>query len=327
MENSLSTQSINAKSQLELSRNANDIKGLDILRQAAKSGDKGALEEAAKQFEAIFVQMMLKSMRKAQDVMADKDSPFNSEQVMFYRDMNDKQLASDLSNNGSIGLADIIVRQLGQLGDGYMPASAMRSDGNLATLNRSSLNEETIKSTESAQQKVLSKNEINTFTSFKSAAFTDAQSFIEQLYPAAQQAAEKLGLDPKALLAQAAVETGWGKHMIHTSEGKNSHNLFGIKASRGWQGDRAIVDTLEVDKGVAKTQKAPFRVYSNFTDSMQDYVNFVQQNPRYEQAIKQSSESQSYFSELQKAGYATDPDYAKKVISVLEGERFKRYLP
>ncbi|MGJ8681961.1 flagellar assembly peptidoglycan hydrolase FlgJ [Paraglaciecola sp.] len=317
MENSINTQS-----QLELSRNANDIQGLDLLRQAAKNGDKKALEEAAKQFEGIFVQMMLKSMRKAQDVMADKDSPFNSEQVKFYRDMHDKQLSNDLSDNGSIGLADIIVRQLGQLGDGYMPSSAMRSDGNLSSLNRNA-----IRSTESAQQNILSKDEINTFSSFKSAAFTDAQAFIEQLYPVAQQAAKQLGIDPKALLAQAAVETGWGKHMIHTTDGQNSHNLFGIKADRRWQGDRAIVDTLEVEKGVAKTQKAPFRVYENFNDSMQDYVKFVQQNPRYENAVKQSNQSQNYFSELQQAGYATDPDYAKKVISVLEGERFRKYLP
>ncbi|WP_158967696.1 flagellar assembly peptidoglycan hydrolase FlgJ [Paraglaciecola sp. L3A3] len=317
MENSISNQS-----QLELSRNANDIKGLDILRQAAQSGDKGALEEAAKQFEGIFVQMMLKSMRKAQDVMEDKDSPFNSDQVKFYRDMHDKQLADDLSHNGSIGLADIIVRQLGQLGDGYMPAGVIRNDGNLSSINR-----QAIKSTQSAQENVLSEKEIQTFSSFKSAAFTDAQAFVEQLYPAAQQAAEKLGVDPKAILAQAAVETGWGQYMIHTTDGKNSHNLFGIKADKRWQGDRAIVDTLEVDKGIAKTQKAPFRVYENFADSMNDYVSFVQQNPRYQQALKNNKDPQEYFSELQKAGYATDPDYAKKVISVLEGERLQSLLP
>ncbi|MDU0355735.1 flagellar assembly peptidoglycan hydrolase FlgJ [Paraglaciecola aquimarina] len=314
--------SINSQNQLELSRNANDIKGLDILRQAAKSGDKDALEEAAKQFEGIFVQMMLKSMRKAQDVMEDKDSPFNSEQVKFYRDMHDKQLADDLSHNGSIGLADIIVRQLGQLGDGYMPAGVMRNDGDLSSLNR-----QAVKSTQAAQENVLSEQEATSLSAFKSAAFTDQQAFVEQLYPAAQQAAEKLGLDPKAMLAQAAVETGWGQYMIHTTDGENSHNLFGIKADRSWQGDRAVVDTLEVEKGVAKTQKAPFRAYQSFDDSMHDYVNFVQQNPRYQQAIKQSHQSQEYFEELQKAGYATDPDYAKKVMSVLESERFQRLLP
>jgi flagellar protein FlgJ len=315
-------QLLNSKSPLELSRNANDIKGLDALRQAAQSGDSKALDEAAKQFEAIFVQMMLKSMRKAQDVMADKDSPFNSEQVKFYREMHDTQIASDLASNGSIGLAEIIVRQLGKTGDGYMPAGALRNDGNLSSINRN-----TIVSTQKAQDAVLGNQPVKSFQSFKSAAFSDAQSFIETLYPAAQQAAEQLGLDPKALLAQAAIETGWGKHMIHNTSGQNSHNLFGIKADRRWQGDRAMVDTIEFEQGVAATKKAPFRMYDSFSESMQDYVGFVKQNPRYEEAIKQTKSVESYFSELQKAGYATDPEYANKVIAVFEGEQFRQYSP
>ena len=313
-------QSFITKSPLELSRNANDIKGLDALRRAAQSGDSKALDEAAKQFEAIFVQMMLKSMRKAQDVMADKDSPFNSEQVKFYRDMHDKQIASDLASNGTIGLADIIVRQLGKTGDGYMPAGALRNDGNLSSINRN-----TIASSQQAQDQVLVNQPIKTFQSFKTAAFDDAQSFIEQLYPSAQLAAEQLGIDPKALLAQAAIETGWGQHMIHNTSGQNSHNLFGIKADRRWQGDRAMVDTIEFEQGIAATKKAPFRVYDSFADSMQDYVGFVKQNPRYEAAVKHSQSPLDYFSELQKAGYATDPDYANKVITVFEGEQLKSY--
>ncbi|MGK0267853.1 MAG: flagellar protein FlgJ [Paraglaciecola sp.] len=313
-------QSFITKSPLELSRNANDIKGLDELRRAAQSGDSKALDEAAKQFEAIFVQMMLKSMRKAQDVMADKDSPFNSEQVKFYRDMHDTQIASDLASNGSIGLADIIVRQLGKTGDGYMPAGALRNDGNLSSINRN-----TIASSQQAQDQVLVNQPIKTFQSFKTAAFDDAQSFIEQLYPSAQVAAEQLGIDPKALLAQAAIETGWGQHMIHNTSGQNSHNLFGIKADRRWQGDRAMVDTIEFEQGIAATKKAPFRVYDSFADSMQDYVGFVKQNSRYEAAVKHSKSPLDYFSELQKAGYATDPDYAKKVITVFEGEQLKSY--
>lgn len=305
---------------LELSRNANDIKGLDTLRRAAQSGDSKALDEAAKQFEAIFVQMMLKSMRKAQDVMVDKDSPFNSEQVKFYRGMHDQQLASDLASNGSIGLADIIVRQLGKMDDGYMPAEALRNDGDLSTINRQAL-----KSIRNAQDNVLEPSTIKTFQSFKTAAFDNSQAFLEQLYPAAQQAAEELGIDPKALLAQAAIETGWGQFMIHNTQGQNSHNLFGIKAGRDWQGHRAMVDTIEFEKGMPATKKAPFRVYDSFSDSMQDYVSFVQKNPRYGEAVKQSQSPKDYFTELQKAGYATDPNYANKIIAVLDGEQFKQF--
>jgi flagellar protein FlgJ len=265
---------------------------------------------------------MLKSMRKAQDVMADKDSPFNSEQVKFYRDMHDTQIASDLASNGSIGLADIIVRQLGKAGEGYMPAGALRNDGNLSSINRN-----TIVSTQKSQEEILGNQPIKTFQSIKTAAFEDVESFIEQLYPAAQQAAEQLGIDPKALLAQAAIETGWGQFMIHNTSGQNSHNLFGIKADRRWQGDRAMVNTIEFEQGVAATKTAPFRVYDSFADSMQDYVGFVKQNPRYEEAVKQSQSPRDYFSELQKAGYATDPDYANKVLSVFESEQLKQYLP
>jgi flagellar protein FlgJ len=315
-------QSLITQNPLELSRNANDIKGLDELRRAAQSGDSKALDEAAKQFEAIFVQMMLKSMRKAQDVMADKDSPFNSEQVKFYRDMHDTQIASDLASNGSIGLADIIVRQLGKTGEGYMPAGALRNDGNLSSINRN-----TIASSQRSQEEFLDNQPIKTFQSIKTAAFEDVDSFIEQLYPAAQQAAKQLGIDPKALLAQAAIETGWGQYMIHNTSGQNSHNLFGIKADLRWQGDRAMVNTIEFEEGVAATKKAPFRVYDSFADSMQDYVGFVKQNPRYEEAVKQSQSPQDYFSELQKAGYATDPDYANKVLSVFESKQLKQYLP
>jgi flagellar protein FlgJ len=315
MEKSMITQN-----PLELSRNANDIKGLDTLRRAAQSGDSKALDEAAKQFEAIFVQMMLKSMRKAQDVMADKDSPFNSDQVKFYRDMHDTQIATDLASNGSIGLAEIIVRQLGKPVDGYMPAEALRNDGDLSTINRQAL-----KSTQLAQDKVLDNTNIKTFSSFKTAAFDNTQTFLEQLYPAAQKAAETLGLDPKALLAQAAIETGWGQFMIHNTQGQNSHNLFGIKAGRDWQGNRAMVDTIEFQQGIPASKKAPFRVYDSFADSMQDYVSFVQQNPRYGEAVKQSQSPKEYFTELQKAGYATDPDYANKIIAVLEGEQFKQF--
>ena len=183
----------------------------------------------------------------------------------------------------------------------------------------------TISSTQRAQNEILGKQPIKTFQSFKTAAFENAQSFIEQLYPAAQKAAEQLGIDPKALLAQAAIETGWGQHMIHNTSGENSHNLFGIKADRRWQGDRAMVDTIEFEKGVAATKKAPFRVYDSFADSMQDYVGFVKQNPRYDEAVNQSQSPLNYFSELQKAGYATDPEYANKVINVFEGEQLKRY--
>ncbi|GAA0367033.1 flagellar assembly peptidoglycan hydrolase FlgJ [Bowmanella denitrificans] len=296
--------------QLEQSRNVHDLKGLDNLRRAAQAGDKGALEEAAKQFEAIFVRMMLKSMRDAQDVLADEDSPFNSQQGKFYRDMHDQQLATDLASGGSLGLADLIVKQLGQNVEGYTPASVLRSDGNLSDINRSQ-----IKALDSIQARAL--GPLNQ-PGNKQPAFADAKDFIAALLPQAEQAAAQLGLDPRALVAQAAVETGWGQQMIHLPSGQNSHNLFGIKADKRWQGDKALVNTLEYQQGMAKPQKAAFRAYDSFADSMQDYVDFIRDNPRYQQAIGQSADSRRYFQELQKAGYATDPNYSDKIMQVME---------
>lgn len=304
------------ESQLELTRNFHDIKGIDTLRQAALSGDKKALQEAANQFEAIFVQMMMKSMRKAQDAMADKDSPFNSEQVKFYRDMHDQQLAVDLSSNGSMGLADIIVKQLSQDKEGYIPASVIRSDASLADARR-------LQGAKSQTNKTADIQGANhTSAPDKRSAFSSPQAFIEQLLPQAQEFAKELGISAKALLAQAAVETGWGKYMIHDSQGQNSHNLFGIKADRSWQGAKNNVDTLEFEDGVTQKQKAAFRAYESFGDSMADYVSFVKQNPRYKEAVENTQDPKAYFSALQQAGYATDPNYAKKVMSVLGSSAF-----
>ncbi|WP_340679512.1 flagellar assembly peptidoglycan hydrolase FlgJ [Paraglaciecola sp.] len=306
----------NMTNQLELSRNANDIQGLDTLRRAAQSGDKAALVEAAKQFEGIFLQMMLKSMRKAQDVLADEESPFNSEQVKFYRDMHDQQLANDLAANGSVGLAEIIVKQLGQLEDGYTPASVIRNDGNLDSINRRQA-----AAVQKAQDAVLGS------ANYKASGFANPQDFLETLYPQAKQAAEQLGIDPKALLAQAAVETGWGKYLIHNAQGQNSHNLFGVKADKSWTGDKTLIDSIEFEQGIAKTTKSPFRSYESFGEALQDYVNFVKQNPRYEEAINNSQHAPRYFTELQQAGYATDPEYANKVVSVLNGDIMQAFKP
>lgn len=306
----------NTKTQLEMTRSVHDLGSLDNLRAAAKSGDDGALEEAAKQFEAIFVQMLLKSMRKAQDAIADKDSPFNSEQVKFYRDMHDQQMATNMSTNGSIGLAEVIVQQMG-INNGVMPASAVRPNADLSSINR-----ERVLMRQRSEDAML-----GPVTSSKQAGFSSPQEFVQNLYPQAIEAAEKLNIDPKALLAQAAVETGWGKYIIHQSDGSSSHNLFGIKADKRWQGDKAVVDTLEYVGQMPERQRASFRSYQDFGDSLNDYVDFVQSNPRYEQALQKTQSAKDYFSALQEAGYATDPSYADKIMSVFEGPLLNELLP
>lgn len=326
--------SSNMKSQLEMSRSVHDLGSLDTLRAAAKSGDEGALEEAAKQFEAIFVQMLLKSMRKAQEALADKDSPFNSEQVKFYRDMHDQQLATDLSTRGSIGLADIIVQQM-SITDGVMPAGAVRNDADLSILNRNAKLRAQFKEAQTldasligiAHSKKTSSAELITNLPTKKAAFGSPKEFVLSLYPQAQAAAKELGISAKALIAQAAVETGWGKFMIHQGDGNNAHNLFGIKADRRWNGDKTVIDTLEFQNNLPQKQQASFRSYTSFAESMNDYVDFVRSNPRYEQALEKTSAPKEYFTELQRAGYATDPQYADKIMSVYHSATMSELLP
>ena len=308
---------LDTKSQLEMSRSTLDFNGLDTLRTAAKNGDGKALEEAAKQFEAIFVKMLLSSMRKAQDALADQDSPFNSEQVKFYRDMHDQQLATDLSTNGSIGLAEIIIQQM-DINKEATTINGLRSNANIEDINR--------------YRKLLQENNHKTVSNSdasiqKQAAFASPKDFVQGLYDKAVAAAEKLAIDPKALLAQAAVETGWGKYVIQQNDGNSSHNLFGIKADPRWQGKKAVVDTIEYVNQIPEKQQASFRSYSDFADSLSDYVDFIKSNPRYSEAIEKTENAASYFKSLQEAGYATDPSYADKIMSVYNGSLLNELLP
>jgi flagellar protein FlgJ len=147
--------------------------------------------------------------------------------------------------------------------------------------------------------------------------------FVRTILPAARQAARQLGLEPLALVAQAALETGWGQRMFKAADGRESFNLFGIKAHSGWQGDVAVVDTLEYRQGIPRQEKAKFRVYDSLQAGLQDYVDFIRQQPRYQDAVAVSSNTVDYFQQLQAAGYATDPNYAQKILQVMNGSVLK----
>ena len=154
-----------------------------------------------------------------------------------------------------------------------------------------------------------------------------AEDFVRQLHPYAEQAAKELGVEPKVILAQAALETGWGRSLIKNSNGSNSFNLFNIKADKSWQGKQAQVPTLEFEQGIAKKVNAGFRSYASFQESFQDYVDFIKSNPRYGDALKQAGNGDRYLHELQRAGYATDPNYANKVMSIYHGNTMTGFEP
>ncbi|WP_337880652.1 flagellar assembly peptidoglycan hydrolase FlgJ [Rheinheimera sp.] len=320
---------------LEQQVNYHDLGSLQQLKAKSAQDDDAALQQAAKQFESIFMSMLLSSMRKANEAF-EADGLMNSQTTEFYRDMYDKQLASELSENGSLGLADLIVQQLKppaskkRIGDDAhtqlnMPqghGARVQSSNDVQSLaaKPSSSLPEAVPYT--AEPQVIASGPAESDSNDWS--FTEPADFVRKLLPAAEQAAAKLGLEPLALLAQAALETGWGQRMFKTGEGENSFNFFGIKASHGWQGDVAVVDTLEYRQGVAAKEKARFRAYSSPEQSLNDYADFIQNNPRYQQALEVSSNPKAYFQQLQAAGYATDPNYAQKIWAVFNSDTFKQ---
>ncbi|AVW94445.1 flagellar assembly peptidoglycan hydrolase FlgJ [Vibrio parahaemolyticus] len=289
-----------------------DISSLDSLRQKAvkegKDGEQEALHAAARQFESIFTSMMLKSMREANEGF--ESNIMNSQNEKFYRQMLDEQMASELSANGSMGLADMIVAQLtaGQGND--KSETAMRDAANSAVEYR----RVDPKKAREIEKRLIESGELSR-TNHTPAKFDSPESFVNSMKPYAEKAAKALGVEPSLLLAQAALETGWGQKVVQNARG-SSNNLFNIKADRSWQGDKVTTQTLEFHDNTPVKETAAFRSYSNYQDSFNDYVRFLNDNPRYETALQQRGDSESFIRGIHRAGYATDPTYADKVLQV-----------
>ncbi|MEC8427684.1 MAG: flagellar assembly peptidoglycan hydrolase FlgJ, partial [Pseudomonadota bacterium] len=283
----------------EVQSNFNDLSGLNSIRQLGSKDKDAALEKIAKQFESILMHQMLKSMRQANAVF-EKDSMFNSSETNFHRDMLDHQLTLSLAEGKGIGLADALVRQLKQ------------SYGDVQRKSQSD--------NELQFQMPTPKKASQTSDDVQEIRWDSPEAFVESVMPFANEAAEKLGVDPKVLISQAALETGWGKHVIRDSQGNSSHNLFNIKADSRWQGDGVSVKTLEYRNGLPKPEMASFRRYESYGQSFADYVEFIQGNPRYRQALEKANDPEAYVRELQNAGYATDPFYAEKITSIFSSD-------
>jgi flagellar protein FlgJ len=309
-----------------------DVNGLNSIRQDAKSGDKAskkeALEQAAKQFEAIFMQMLMKSMRKAQEVL-ESDSPFNSESTKFYRDMHDQQMSLELSNNGALGLSELIVRQLGGDSENFTPHNILRSDGNLDSRGSLRISEpallnniSTVKDS-SAHQDPSKDRQTNgsiaaqAASMMQSPAFEQPKDFVSALTADAKRVQDKIKVPFEVVIAQAALETGWGQKIIKTNSGESSNNLFNIKADSRWAGEKTHKETLEFENGAMVKKREPFRVYDSIGQSVDDYLNFLTKSERYQGALENSTNVEQFLHDLQSAGYATDPDYAKKIIGTL----------
>ena len=294
-----------------------DFQGLAALKRDAKAQSPDALKEAAKQFESLFTRMLLKSMRAT----SMGNELFDSQQTQFYQDMFDDQMAVHLSQGKGLGLADMLVRQLQQ--SGAVPGVSDLKSAPTLTLPRSAGEGTGVGQTSDidAAPPAPSPAERGRVGVGASSRTTTKQDFITSLLPHAERAARALGVDPHALIAQAALETGWGKSLPSSADGNSSFNLFGIKAGASWNGATVASRTLEFDSGVAVTKQEKFRAYDSAADSFNDYAALIGRTPRYAAARNTGSDVHAFAQALQAGGYATDPNYAQKLSALTQQVR------
>lgn len=302
---------------------------LGSLQKATRTNDPAALESTARAFESLLTGQMIKQMRAS----SSGGGLFDSEQTKLYQDLYDQQTASVLSQGEGLGLRKVLMRQLapsvantsGNSTVARNPATLRLPERNpwLIPQRRQQVDAAAPTNTEpTANQSSLFKRTSRSTAIPALPAGTQAQwpprspaEFVSYLKPYAQQAAQTLGMDTDVLLAQSALETGWGKHIPRRADGSSTFNLFGIKADRSWDGDKVAVGTLEYRNGVAQREQAKFRAYETPAHAFIDYVAFLRRNPRYGNALA-SSNGEDFIRGLQKAGYATDPRYAAKVLGI-----------
>jgi flagellar protein FlgJ len=257
--------------------NYSNFSSLTALKAQAREDKDAAVGQVAKQFESIFLQMMLGSMRQAKL----SEGLFDGQAMEKYQDMHDKQLAVSLSENGGIGLAAVIERQL-------------KGISSVNSVNKGSIQDyfkQPLPSQSAYPSALSSQLQVNQVKSQQQEKFDGSvKTFVEKLTPYAKKAAA---------------------------------NLFNIKADKRWDGDKATVSTLEYRDGVPVRENASFRAYESYEQAFDDYARFIQQNSRYQDALKNASDSKKYLKGLQEAGYATDPEYANKILNVLEKSGIK----
>jgi flagellar protein FlgJ len=272
-----------------------DAQSLEALRAQAKHAPDKALAAAAKQFEAVFMNMLLKSMREA----TPQDGMFDSEQTKMFTSMLDQQLAQKMGGARGIGLADMMVKQLSR-----------------HTANPEQL--EAVSGLDVKPAAVAIPVATKTVSALPSAYSENTQQdFVKRMMPHALIASSETGLPAHQMIGQAALESGWGRREILMADGSNSYNLFGIKAGDNWSGKVAAVKTTEYHNGVASKPTEKFRAYDSYADAFRDYAKLLSENPRYEKVIEQGNTAQGFARALQNAGYATDPKYAQKLTQVI----------
>ena len=331
-----------------------DLQGLAALRRDARAQDPAALREAARQFESVFTRMMLESMRDA----SGGDPMFDSEESRFYRDMFDSQLSVEMSRGRGLGLAEMLVSQVMRSGltppTAATPGAAQQSAPSVI-LPRSvsqavapiaappaSTSSSTIAPTAApvapappgpaTGPKSVARADVSAPAAAAAAAVDrpanaralpagrtpTRHEFLDAILPAAEKAAAQLGGSPRNLIAQAALETGWGRHMPRGADGRVSFNFFGIKATGNWRGGSVASSTTEVLQGRAQRMVERFRAYSSIEESVADHARLIGNSRRYQAVRGTGDDALAFGTALQRGGYATDPGYARKIAAVAD---------
>lgn len=282
---------------------SSDFQNLNELKVQAKTDAQKALPEVAKKFEGIFLQSMLKSMRMGQHFL-DESSPFSGKNQATFQEMLDAQYANNIAGSKGIGLAEMLAKQLGNT----VPAD---EDKTAQILEASRVDAPII-----ADNKSQDKHEPS----------TSIDDFVQSIWPKAKEAAAMIGLDPKILIAQAALETGWGKFVAKDADGSSSNNLFNIKTGSAKEFDSVQVKTTEYIADTPIKMTAAFRKYPSVEQSFNDYISLIKGSDRYQNALANAANPELYVNELNKAGYATDPNYSSKILSIYHGDELNQAM-
>ena len=335
----------------------NDLGGLQSINRLAKKDRGAAISQVAQQFESFFVSQMLKGMRAANDLLAADDPFQTQEMQFRQQMLDDqlgislsqgrglgladvferglrRQFGLEEKPAGAVrpgGTTDLDARRIDRapaLGRPDSAAAATASGVAEAALPREAT--APVLAAPPAPAAGMSEMLRGAIDAIEPAVerarqaaasvierFSDKKGFVETLAPMARKAAEKLGVDHRVLLAQAALETGWGQSILGDSAGRSSFNLFNIKAGSFWTGGSVGVNTLEVRDGITRSERARFRAYGSFEESFSDYADTLLGSGRYRDAIRSAGDAASFVHGLARGGYATDPGYAKKILTLL----------
>jgi flagellar protein FlgJ len=310
-------------------RFALDVQGVDALRRTVRASPEEGLRQVSRQFEALFMNMVLKSMRQA----VPQSGLLDSQNEKLYLSMFDQQLAQNLSGRG-VGLAEAMLAQLSR----SLPSAAAEGEGGaegmslappagfaikpqagipLGSAPTPAMLPATAPAPRRAADLSLYQSNVERVPATVDSLQGKVDAFVDRMGASAQAASEASGVPAPLILAQAALESGWGKREIRADDGTPSHNLFGIKADRSWKGPTVETTTTEYVDGEPQKVRAKFRAYGSYEEAFTDYAKFITRNPRYANVLATDDPAAAAHG-LQKAGYATDPQYRHKLVRIMQ---------